>query len=321
LRGAFCACCTAFGGEATALPTFNYTHGLKPALHFSLFKNNQPMRGNPDYLSEFEQEFELEFESGTFDNEDDFELDNAYDSENDNDFEFESDNEYDSENDNDFEFEADSYESRLYEILNNNYESELEFENNLNEVLHEMEKDYFWGGLKKWVKKRGGISGLLAKYAKKLPIASAAQALSSVARGDLRGALKNVMSNDLLKTGLSFVPGGAAAVKGLDMANKLMGDSEAPNVPMEKVKQAVAVGKAAYDGLAKGLANAQTPQDVKDLGKKAFQQAIQDMKKGLGSGFGSGITNGSSRKKTVIPYTKGSKICIYPDRIVIIKPY
>jgi hypothetical protein len=274
------------------------------------------MRGNPDYLSEFEQEFELEFESESFDNENDFELDNEFES--DNAYEFESDSEYDSESDSEFEFEADSYESRLYEILNNNYESELEFENNLNEVLHEMEKDYFWGGLKKWVKKRGGIGGLLAKYAKKLPITSAAQALSSVARGDLRGALKNVMSNDLFKTGLSFIPGGAAAVKGLDMANKLLGDSETPNVPMEKIKQAVAVGKAAYDGLAKGLANAQTPQDVKDMGKKALQQAIQGVKSGFGSGVKSGATGG---KKRVIHYAKGSKICIYPDRIVIVKPY
>jgi hypothetical protein len=273
------------------------------------------MRGNPDYLSEFEQEFELEFESETYDNENDFELDNEYDSEYDN--EFESDSEYDSEHDNEFEFEADSYESRLYEILNNNYESELEFENNLNEVLHEMEKDYFWGAAKKWIKKRGGVGGLLAKYAKKLPIASAAKALSSVARGDLRGALKNVMSNDLLKTGLSFVPGGAAAVKGLDIANKLMGDSEAPNVPMEKVKQAVAVGKAAYDGLAKGIVNAQTPQDIKDLGKKAIQQAIQGVKNGLVSGATSRATG---HKKRVIHYPKGSKICIYPDRIVIVKP-
>ena len=277
------------------------------------------MRGNTDYLSEFEQEFELEFESETYDNENDFELDNEFESENDNEFEFESDSEFESENDNEFEFEAEnSYESRLYEILNNNYESELEFENNLNEVLHEMEKDYFWGGLKKWVKKKGGVSGLLAKYAKKLPIVSAAKALSSVARGDLRGALKNVMSNDLLKTGLSFVPGGSAAVKGLDMANKLLGDSETPNVPMAKVKQAVAVGKAAYDGLAKNLASAQTPQDIKDMGKKALQQAVQGVK----SGAMNGLTNGGKRrKKTVIPYPKGSRICVYPDRIVILKPY
>ena len=137
------------------------------------------MRGNSDYLSEFEREFELEFESNALNNENTYELENDHELEHDNEYEFEGDHE--SEGDHEFEFQGEStYESRLYEILNNNYESELEFENNLNEVLHEMEKDYFFGSLKKWVKRKGGLKGLLAKYAKKLPIVSAANAISSV---------------------------------------------------------------------------------------------------------------------------------------------
>ena len=277
------------------------------------------MRGNSDYLSEFEREFELEFESNALNNENTYELENDRESEHDHEYEFEGDHE--SEGENEFEFQNEnSYESRLYEILNNNYESELEFENNLNEVLHEMEKDYFFGSLKKWVKKKGGLKGLLAKYAKKLPIVSAANAISSVARGDFRGALKDIAGNSLLKTGLSFIPGGAVAAKGLDMANKFMGEAEAPAVSMDKVKQIVETGKTAYDNLARHLVDAQTPQDAKDMGKKAWLQTMQSRKK---SGTGTGASTGMGTKsgnKTVIPYAKGSSVHVYADRVVIYKP-
>ena len=284
------------------------------------------MRRNPDYLSEFEQEFELE--TTMLDNEDNYELENDQESEYND--EFELDSESDSELDSEFEFqEENSYESRLYEILNNNYENELEFENNFNEVLHEMEKDYFFGALKRWVKKKGGITGLLARYAKKLPIVSAANALSSVARGDFRGALKDIASNSLLKTGLSFVPGGSAAVKGLDMANKFLGDSEAPAVPMSKINQMVAVGKSAYDNLARHVVNAQTPQDVKDMGKKAWQQAVNDHRNSTANTTirdHRTPTNRASRganqgQKTIIPFPKGSVVIVHSDRVVIRKPY
>lgn len=267
------------------------------------------MRRNTDYLSEFEQEFELE--NDLLNNEDNYEL------ENDNEYvnELELDNEGEFElNDNELEYQDENtYESRLYEILNNNYESELEFENNLNEVLHEMEKDYFWGSIKKWVKKKGGIKGLLAKYAKKMPIVSAANAISSAARGDFRGALKDIAGNGLLKTGLSMFPGGGVAAKGLDMANKFLGDSEAPAVPMEKIKQMVAVGKGAYDNLARQIVDAQSLQDIKDMGKKAWQQAVQGQRnsateatKGRGSG-----------QRTVVPLPKGAAVHVYADRVVI----
>ena len=266
-----------------------------------------------DYLSEFEREFDTEFESDR-DSENDFELEMNDEMDNEGDNEFEADR--DSENDFEFEFQDEnSYESRLYEVLNNNYESELEFENNLNEVLHEMEKDYFWGSLKKWVKKKGGITGLLSKYAKKLPIVSAANAISSVARGDFRGALKDIAGNGLLKTGLSMFPGGGVAVRGLDMANKLVNsDSETPNVSMANVKQAVAVGKTAYDNLARNLVNAQTTQDVKDMGKKAWQQAVRDHR------TRPSVSNRRGGRKTRIPYPAGSVVSVHPDYISIWQP-
>ena len=180
-----------------------------------------------DYLSEFEREFEAEIEDEQIGNENESEFESNYEfefesndeSEEESEFEFEAD--YDSENEHEMEFQNEnSYETRLYEILNNNYESELEFENSLNEVLHEMEKDFFFGSLKKWVKKKGGIKGLLKKFAKKLPISGAINAITSVARGDFRGALKSIASNGLLKAGLSFIPGGGIALKGLDYVNK-----------------------------------------------------------------------------------------------------
>lgn len=287
------------------------------------------MRRNSDYLSEFEQEFELELESDTL-NEDNYELENDQFELND---EFELENEFESEHDGEFEYhDENSYESRLYEILNSNHESELEFENSLNEVFHEMEKDYFFKSIGKWVKKQGGVKGLLAKYGKKMPIVSAANALSAASRGDFRGALKSIAGNGLLKTGLSMIPGGGVAARGLDMANKFLNEADEPAVPMGKIKQMVAVGKDAYDNLARNLVDAQSPEEVKSMGKKAWQQAIQNFRKvagtrrkgggkggsmSAGNGAGMGADNG---RKITIPFPKGSVVNVYPDRVVIHKP-
>ena len=161
--------------------------------------------------------------------------------------------------------------------------------------------------------------GLLAKYGKKLPIVSAANAISSVARGDLRGAVKSIAGNGLLKTGLSLIPGGGVAARGLDMANKLIGDSETPKVSMDNVKQAVAVGKDAYDNLARQLASAQSPQDLVNMGKKALQQAIQGNKPSATGAMmpTSGKKQGS---RTRIPYPKGAVVSVHADYISIWKP-
>ena len=289
----------------------------RPVISFQLLNKTIKMRNySNDYLSEFEREFEMEFETDTLNHENEFEFENLQEFENEDEFE----NVHEFENEDEFEFQDEnSYESRLYEALNSNYESELEFENSLNEVLHEMEKDYFWGSLKKWVKKKGGIKGLLAKYGKKLPIVSAANALSSVARGDLRGAVKSIAGNGLLKTGLSMIPGGGVAARGLDMANKLLGDSETPKVSMDNVKQAVAVGKDAYDNLARQLASAQSPQDLVNMGKKALQQAIQGNKPSAASS-GMQQSGKKSGSRTRIPYPKGSVVSVHADYISIWKP-
>jgi hypothetical protein len=273
-----------------------------------------------DYLSEFEKEFEAEIENTQSPGEQDpeMEFENEFEEEGESEFELEQDSENemetDSENEMELEIES-SYETRLYEIFNNSYESELEFENNLNEVLHEMEKDFFFGSLKKWVKKKGGIKGLLAKYAKKLPISGAVNAISSAARGDFRGALKNIASNGLLKTGLSFIPGGGMAVKGLDFVNKFTNpDSETSNVSMENVQQAVAVGKTAYDELAKNLVNARTENDIKDMGRKSLQEAIRKHKGGQ-------VQRHQQRgRKMRIPYPPGSIVSIHPTFISIWQP-
>lgn len=265
-----------------------------------------------DYLSEFESEFEAEVEDKQMSDENDLQMELNDEFEDESELEFETDD--DSEGEFEMEFQTDnSYESRLYEVLNNNFESELEFENNLNEVLHEMEKDFFFGSLKKWVKKRGGVKGLLAKYAKKLPISGAVNAISAAARGDFRGALKNIASNGLLKTGISFLPGGGMAVKGLDFANKFA-NSEAPNVSMENVEKAVAVGKSAYDNLARNLVYAQTDQDGKNMGQKALQQAIL---KHRGS---SKTSNRSGGRKMRIPYPVGSVVSVHPTYVSIWQP-
>jgi hypothetical protein len=80
-------------------------------------------------------------------------------------------------------------------------------------ILNDMEREYFWGALKKRLKK--GAKGLLSKGLKlakgKLPVFKVLQSMTQLARGDLKGLL-----GSLAKAGLaSAVPGGAVALPAL----------------------------------------------------------------------------------------------------------
>ena len=57
--------------------------------------------------------------------------------------------------------EAGDYAERFYELSEREYESELEVDEEVNGLLNEMERDFFFGGLKKRLKKAG--KGLLKK--------------------------------------------------------------------------------------------------------------------------------------------------------------
>ncbi|GAB3558326.1 hypothetical protein [Spirosoma fluminis] len=249
-----------------------------------------------DYLSEFEQEFEMDGESTGSYNE--FELVNdesEIDSEWETDQEFESPTGSDSEADYLSEFEADGefesdnefentpegrYEARLYEIFTNNYENEFEFENDFNEVMHEVERDFFWSKLKKWGKK-------LAPLAK--------TALGAIpGGGNLMTAIKQVTKDPrgLLKTlamkfgpqALNAIVPGAGVALGAVLGNQEMETDEAAR---QAARDTVALAKEAYTNFADEISRTsfsrsmpQARAQMNQAAKNAFRKAQRTVRLG-----------------------------------------
>lgn len=231
-----------------------------------------------DYLSEFEREFEISDESNEFESEND-EFESESDWESDSELEAENDFELDSEGDYLSEFESDSeyefentpegrFEGRLYELFTNNYESDFEFENDFNEIMHEMERDYFWGGLKKLAKK--GLSmGLKA-----LPIDNKWKKMIG---GLAKGQLPSIAS--LIKTLgpklAQFIPGVgpiASTAMGAMMNSEVSTQSQAK----QAAQDTVALAKQAYSNFANGLANKIVPSNNINQLRSQVQNVAQN---------------------------------------------
>ena len=287
--------------------------------------------------SEFEREFDMEFESQTLDSEfeDEFEFENEDESSD----EMEFDNEYSSDSeanylnefeDNEFEnnefeenefeeneFEFDSngsrereFENRLYRALNSNSDNEFEMEQAMYEVFNEMEQDFFFKKLRRRLKKFAQTKGgrFLKKIAKNSPWGIAIQGLSKVARGDIKGALKGVLNNDLLKQAVSFAPGGSTIVKGMDIANKVM-QGETPTVSKTNVGKTVQLAKGAYGHLANNMANMSNIGQLKTMGKDAVKKAMNDMR-----------THRKGMQKKRISIKAGSIVTVHSTHINIWEP-
>ena len=240
------------------------------------------MATEKNYLSEFEQEWNSEFETTDVHNDefelemDDDEMESGIDEELETDDEFEmeaQDDSYemefdgqDQENGNGLSF---NYEDRLYNVLSGNHETELEFEQDMNEVLHEMEKDYFWKGLKKkWNRfKKGKVFSALKKVADATPIGSTIKQYTALARGDIKGFARNLAGQALSAMG----PGGGVAKQLLNL--------EAPVADGNLRNSARYIHQAtrkAYGNLVNQLASPTgQPARARDFGKMAVKQAMQ----------------------------------------------
>ncbi len=287
-----------------------------------------------DYSINYQSEFEREFDTETLDSEfedTEFELENdseyseemefedESDSESDYLNEFESDNEFEENEyeDNSYEFDYGSsrereFENRLYRALTANHDNEFEADQAINRVFYELEQDFFFNKLKKYgknfLKTKGGQ--LLKKVAKNSPWGIAVEGLTKMARGDIKGALKGVLNNDLIKQAISFAPGGATITKGMDIANKLM-QNEASDVSKAKAKaeKTVQLANGSYKHLAKNLANMSDPRQLQTMGKDAVKKAMADMdahRKGM--------------QKTKIPLKAGSIVSVHGTYVNIWQP-
>jgi hypothetical protein len=245
------------------------------------------MATEKDYLSEFEQEWNSGFENTEIDNENDayefedndqeFETDTDSELETDDEFEVTADdNEFESGDDQEFENDEEAgykYENKLYSVLTGNHETELEFEQQLNEVLHEIEKDYFWSGLKKRFNKfkKSGLFSTLKKLANKTPLGDVIKQYTALARGDIKGMLKGLAGQALT----SIVPGGGVAKQLLNLEAAVSNPDARTNAQVINK-----VAKNSYANLINQLGNINSASQlnrIKSLGKLSFSQALQQV--------------------------------------------
>lgn len=213
----------------------------------------------PYDMSQLEREFELEMgdsRGGYSDDAFGHELEDAIDA--DNEFDYDNDGsetefEYDDE-DAEGEFEVydntpASYAERLYELGQREFEHDYELEAELDQVIDDMHREFFLGGL---IKK--GV-GSFVKMAK-------------------NNALVKGLVDKGLKAAASFIPGGGLVLDGLKTATGLLGDglkTRARALSSKAIRglkdEGATFGKdlAARLGIRPGNSNAQNMDALKRL--------------------------------------------------------
>ncbi|MDX2248685.1 MAG: hypothetical protein SF052_18005 [Bacteroidia bacterium] len=157
-------------------------------------------------MSQLEREFELEMENHNHtpsDEEMEAELESMLDGD-ESEYEYEEDSpeseyEYEEDPENEYEYgenySSGSYGERLYELSQREFESEYEFESELDQIVDDMHREFFFGKLFKKLKN------------------------SKFAKGLIKKGLK------FARPFASFIPGGSLALDGLNAATDLLGEN------------------------------------------------------------------------------------------------
>jgi len=166
------------------------------------------------------------------------------------------------------------YAERFYELSLREFESEAEVDDAVNKLLNEMEREYFFKGL--WKKLKKGGKWLLKKgikLAKGLPVFQAVKGITQLARGNLKGLL-----GSLAKAGLgaavSAIPGGAAILPALKAIGFEV--AEEPEQNQEAWRNYDLLCREAFDHLASNInEKADDPIEASRLATEAFQSALK----------------------------------------------
>jgi hypothetical protein len=287
-------------------------------------------KSNQQNMSELEQEFELEMDDNETDDfeTDDFEMND--DSETD-DFEFEAGD--DSESD-DYEMEYgddsqgeyewlepnnSSYGERFFELSQREFESESEIDEAVNEILDDMEREYFLGGifkggfnkLKNAARKLAQKGIALAKKAGiNLPSIEALKSMLGPVAGLLKGNL-GALIKPALKAALMAHPAGMAALPAL----KALGfeSSEDMGENREAWNNYASVAQEAFEYLAANInENADNPLEASRLATNAFQAGLKNVRNRRGF-MPNKMRGGNIRKRKV------RRIYIHPGETLVIR--
>ncbi|HYI32465.1 MAG TPA: hypothetical protein VEX88_03285 [Glaciibacter sp.] len=227
-------------------------------------------------MSELEQEFELQmsddYGQGPGSRELEGEFETLFESREMEDFEPEA---------SDRGYGSGSFAERLYELSQGEFESEAAVDREVNNLLSEMESEYFWGSIKKLAKKipvKRLVNKGLSMAASRLPAFQALKGITQLARGDLKGML-----GQFIKAGLgTAVPGAAPFLPAaLSAFGFEAGDDPAAN--REAWDNVVGVAQEAYEYLAENLdEEVDDPMRAGALANEAFQTALRRVNTGAG---------------------------------------
>jgi hypothetical protein len=210
--------------------------------------------------------------------------------------------------------ESGDYAERFYELSLREYESELEVDSAVNEILHEIEQEFFFKRLRSgWDRfKKKGIGKLVNKAvsmaAGKIPAFQALTGITQLARGDLNG-----MIGSLAKAGIgAALPGGAVALDALK--NVGFGESELGDDSRPAWESVVSIAREAYEHLANNLTErADDPLEASRLATDAFRTALQKHRADGGAQIQRSDTTrpGSVRRKRRIRLNRGDILIVH----------
>lgn len=189
------------------------------------------------------------------------------------------------------------YAERFQELSDREFESEYELNTELDRLFEDMEREFFFGKLKKIGKR---FIKRAVRMAKNLPAFRAVKAASQLARGNLRGMLGS-LAKAALPMAASVIPGGAVALPVL----KGMGfEAEDPESTRIGWRNFVEVSQEAYDHLASNITEkAVNPVIASQQASNAFKYGLSKVQsKRRGSALGTG------RKVYKIRVKKGQRI-------------
>lgn len=185
------------------------------------------------------------------------------------------------------------YADRFLELSEREFEDEADREHEIDSLLGEMERDFFFGKLARAAKR--GVKGLVKKglkAAKGLPAFQAVKGITDFARKNLRGNLGNI-AKLAMQSGL--IPGGAAALPLLQALGFMPG--QGPEQEREAWQRFSELTEDAYGTLAESLhSEADDPAEAAALAARALKTA---MGRAQGARTGRGRPAGGGRAQRV----------------------
>jgi hypothetical protein len=276
-----------------------------------------------DDMSELEQEFELEmddletddnYETGDDDEIDDLEFEGNEDYESDD---YESEGESEDMSDDEYEaFEAGDtdFAERFFELSQREFESETEIDEAVNEILDDMEREYFsFSGVLNKAKGLGKIVSkgidLAKKVGIKLPQIDALKSMLGPAVKMLKGKLGTLIT-PALKAALASTPAGMAALPALQALG--FESSEDMSENREAWDNYVNVARESFEYLVNNATpDVNHPLAANRLAANAFQAGMK--KYGNKRRYSPRLTVGGRRAKNV------RHISIAPGEVLVIR--